>query len=171
MAGYSEGGFCAANLALQYRRDFGVSGVMSGYFSPLDVLVRKVYTQPFPGNPLLRNQNTPLYELPLIPTSEHIPQFWIGAGASDGQDVQAARQFETLLLPHQPSLRVHLWPGGGHNGLTWRGLLTPMLEWMTTDLAAAKEPGGAPASASNPPPSGPPQAPAETSHSGQSPTP
>jgi enterochelin esterase-like enzyme len=36
VAGYSEGGFCAANLALRYPGRFGYSGVLSGYFAPSD---------------------------------------------------------------------------------------------------------------------------------------
>src|SRR5258708_13847668 len=34
IAGYSEGGFCAANLALKYSSRFSFSGVLSGYFQP-----------------------------------------------------------------------------------------------------------------------------------------
>ena len=34
IAGYSEGGFCAANLGLQYSRVFSYAGVLSGYFRP-----------------------------------------------------------------------------------------------------------------------------------------
>jgi enterochelin esterase-like enzyme len=172
-AGYSEGGFCAANLALRYRHDYGFAGVMSGYFSPLDVLVGKTYTQPFDGNTALRDANTPLYELPLIPASQRIPRFWIGAGGAAPQDVLAAHQFEQLLLPRQPGLRVRLWPGGGHNGDTWRGLLTPMLEWMTSNLAAVAERDNAPPLGSGQP-GGPatmaPRQPAETIRSGQPPT-
>ena len=134
-AGYSEGGFCAANLALRYRQDYGYAGVMSGYFSPLDVLVRPNYTKPFPHDPRLRAANSPQQELAQIPVKERIPQFWLGAGGANAPDVAAAREFQQLLLPHQPSLQVNLWHGGGHNGGTWRGLLTPMLEWMTRNLA------------------------------------
>jgi enterochelin esterase-like enzyme len=134
-AGYSEGGYCAANLALRYRQEYGYAGVMSGYFAPLDVLTGPQYTAPFPGDPRLRAENTPQVELSRIPMAEHIPQFWLGAGGADAQDVAAAREFQQLLLPRQPSLQVKLWHGGGHNGETWRGLLTPMLEWMTRNLA------------------------------------
>src|SRR5215472_14451612 len=35
IAGYSEGGYCAANLALVYPARYGFSGVLSGYFMPL----------------------------------------------------------------------------------------------------------------------------------------
>jgi predicted esterase len=34
--GYSEGGFCAANLGLKSGTQFGFSGVLSGYFVPSD---------------------------------------------------------------------------------------------------------------------------------------
>src|SRR5439155_500945 len=36
VAGYSEGGFCAANMALRYPDRYGFAGVLSGYFTPLD---------------------------------------------------------------------------------------------------------------------------------------
>ena len=36
LAGYSEGGYCTANLALVYRLRYGAAGVMSGYFTPSD---------------------------------------------------------------------------------------------------------------------------------------
>jgi enterochelin esterase-like enzyme len=36
IAGYSEGGFCAANIGLHYGQFFGYAGVLSGYFRPLD---------------------------------------------------------------------------------------------------------------------------------------
>ncbi len=137
-AGYSEGGFCAANLALQYRRAFGYAGVLSGYFSPLDILIGEPprYVQPFAGDAALRAANTPMDELPLLPSWAAIPQFWLGAGSGDIQDVSAARAFQQLLLPRQPKVRVVLYPGGGHTMLTWRALVTPMLEWMTPQLTA-----------------------------------
>jgi enterochelin esterase-like enzyme len=134
-AGYSEGGFCAANLALQYPRDFGYAGVLSGYFSPDQVLVGSTYTWPFPGDRALNEANTPLDEVALIPASTHIPLFWLGAGGADSQDVQQARAFQQVLLPRQPKVTLRLWPHGGHSGNTWRGLVLPMLEWMTKDLA------------------------------------
>ena len=34
IAGYSEGGYCAANLALRYPGRYGYAGVLSGYFAP-----------------------------------------------------------------------------------------------------------------------------------------
>src|SRR5262249_29165286 len=34
IAGYSEGGYCAANIALQLPNAYGFAGVLSGYFAP-----------------------------------------------------------------------------------------------------------------------------------------
>ena len=36
IAGYSSGGYCAANLALRHRGSFGAAGIMDGYFRPTD---------------------------------------------------------------------------------------------------------------------------------------
>ena len=35
LAGYSEGGYCAANIALQDPTGYGAAGVLSGYFAPI----------------------------------------------------------------------------------------------------------------------------------------
>ena len=61
VAGYSEGGYCAANLALLYPSRFGSAGVLSGYFVPGDDQfgnpVRTV--NPFGPDAALRALNTP----------------------------------------------------------------------------------------------------------------
>jgi enterochelin esterase-like enzyme len=136
-AGYSEGGYCAANLALQYPQNYGYAGVLSGYFTPAEVLVGKTYTWPFGNNGPLIQQNSPVDEVALIPSWKPIPQFWLGAGQADGLDVQAAREFQQVLLTRQPKVQLTLWAHGGHTGNTWRGLLIPMLKWMTHNLARA----------------------------------
>lgn len=147
-AGYSEGGFCTADLALRYGKTHGYAGVLSGYFSPLSNLVGRPprYVSPFGRNVALRNANTPMATLPLLPPNAVIPRFWLGAGASDGPDIAAARAFQLLLLPRQPKVPLVLAPGGGHTMFTWRGLLAPMLEWITPRLTSAvRNPPGPPA--------------------------
>src|ERR1700690_4115920 len=138
--GYSEGGFCAANLALRYRGTYGDAGVMSGYFSPLDNLLGRPprYVSPFAGYPGLQRENTPIDELPLLPPGSFVPQFWLGAGSGDTQDIAAARSFQQLLLRRQPDAQLILAPGGGHTMFTWRALVPSLLEWVTprlTDVA------------------------------------
>ena len=140
IAGYSEGGYCAANLALQYPGRYGYSGVLSGYFVPLpDQLgnpLREV--SPFGHDKRARERNTPLTRLPRLPVNVHIPLFWLGAGSSYHADVTAAQAFQQVLLTKQPDVTVDIEPGGSHNMATWRALVPPMLEWMTPRLAQAQ---------------------------------
>lgn len=136
IAGYSEGGFCAANLGLQFGSRFGFAGVLSGYFSPMANQVghpaRPV--DPFAGNRKLRLANTPTHELLTLPAGALIPKFWIGTG-SDPSDLRGAQIFRQLLQLRQPSVQLDVIKGGSHTMFTWRALVPPMLEWMTPQLA------------------------------------
>jgi enterochelin esterase-like enzyme len=139
IAGYSEGGYCAANLALVYPARYGYSGVLSGYFAPLhDRLGNPLRTvNPFGGDRRLRERNTPLARIRALPLNVRIPLFWLGAGRSWHKDVTAAQAFQQLLLTRQPNVTLDIAPGGGHNMATWRALVPPLLEWMTPRLARA----------------------------------
>jgi len=144
VAGYSEGGFCAANMALRYPDRFGSAGVLSGYFTPGDnQLADGRQVSPFGGNPYLAAQNTPLTEIGALPAGTTVPRFWLGAGAADGQDVAAAEQFWQALRTRQPGAPLTLTPGGGHTMTTWRAQIPAMLTWMTTGLAQAAHEGTA----------------------------
>lgn len=145
IAGYSEGGYCAANLALVYRLRFGYAGVLSGYFKPFrDQLGNPPrLINPFAKNRARRRVNTPFDRVVALPVSARIPQFWLGAGSKNLEDVKGAHTFQRLLLTRQPDVRVDLEPGGGHSMATWRALVPPLLEWMTPQLAnAAMHPEG-----------------------------
>ncbi len=143
IGGLSEGGFCAANLALQYPARYGYAGVISGYFAPTDDLVplrnrpgtAAVYTPPFPGDPKLRKKNTPDVYITQLPLGTLIPQFFLAAGAQDAQDVQAAQSFRQQLQLYQANVPLFLVPGATHNATAWRGALRPMFSWMTPQLA------------------------------------
>jgi enterochelin esterase-like enzyme len=142
VAGYSEGGFCAANMALRYPRRYGFAGVLSGYFTPLDNQLAGTSrpVSPFGGDDRLRDENTPLDELPNLPAATVIPGFWVAAGAADGQDVLGAERFWQELRPRQPDAPLTLTPGGGHTMTTWRAQIPSMLTWMTPRLARAARP-------------------------------
>lgn len=139
IAGYSEGGFCAANLALLYSRRFGYSGVLSGYFRPFrDRMGNPPHmVSPFGTSLALLQENTPMDRVSALPVSAHIPSFWLGVGSGNRQDMNAAREFQRLLLPRQPDVQLRVAAGGGHTMATWRALVPPMLEWMTPALARA----------------------------------
>jgi enterochelin esterase-like enzyme len=137
IAGYSEGGFCAANLGIKYGTRFAFAGVLSGYFKPYDNQLgtppRPV--SPFGGSQRLRRENTPLDLLESLPPGTPVPEFWLGAGTADAADVKNAEIFEQLVKLRQPTVTLQLVPGGGHTMFTWRALMPPMLEWMTPGLA------------------------------------
>jgi S-formylglutathione hydrolase FrmB len=141
VAGYSEGGFCAANMALRYPHRYGFAGVLSGYFVPLDNQPAGpgLLVSPFGGDNRLREQNTPFDELLNLPATTVLPQFWLGAGAADGQDVASADRFWQELWPRQPGAPLTLTPGSGHTMTTWRAQIPSVLSWMTPRLARAAQ--------------------------------
>ena len=91
LAGYSEGGYCAANIALQDPAGYGAAGVMSGYFSPILSQVpagNKPGGKPhlvnvFLGHPGLQLINTPRAYVTRVPINDVLPAFWLAAGAED----------------------------------------------------------------------------------------
>jgi enterochelin esterase-like enzyme len=143
VAGYSEGGYCAANIALQDPAGYGAAGVMSGYFSPVRSHVPadgKAGGKPrlvnvFLGHPGLQLVNTPREYVTRVPVNQELPAFWLAAGAQDRQDVSAAANFRQLLQTREANVPFVIVPSGGHQGSVWRAALGPMLRWMTPQLA------------------------------------
>jgi enterochelin esterase-like enzyme len=149
VAGYSEGGFCAANMALRLRHSFGFAGVLSGYFRPFNNELANPMRRasPFGRDRALRRENTPQYEAVALPAGTVIPRFWLGAGTGDRQDVSDAEYFWQELSLRQTGVPLVLTPGGGHTMATWRREVPAMLEWMTSGLAKVAGPAPAPAPA------------------------
>ena len=141
VAGYSEGGYCAANLALVYRRHWGAAGILSGYFTPgkdqLGDPPRLV--NPFGSDQHALRQNTPRLRIAALPVSDSIPQFWLGVGSKDVLGLRAAHNFQRLLIARQPTARLDIVPGGRHTMATWRDLAPALLEWMTPLLTQAAQ--------------------------------
>jgi len=153
LAGYSEGGYCAANITLQEPDRWGAAGVMSGYFAPVPSQVpagnrpggKPTQVDVFAGDPALKLINTPQEYLGQVPTSE-LPAFWLAAGAADRSDVDAAAYFRHLLLARLAKVPLLIVPGG-HQGSVWRAALGPMLIWMTPQVAEQAATAAAAASA------------------------
>jgi enterochelin esterase-like enzyme len=139
VAGYSEGGYCAANMALRLPSRYGFAAVLSGYFKPLDNQLAHPIRQvnPFGGNRKLQAQNTPLEEIGTLSTGVLLPRFWLGAGQGNGVDVANAEIFRQVLLLRQADVPLTLTAGGGHTMATWRAEAPSMLQWMTKGLAVA----------------------------------
>jgi enterochelin esterase-like enzyme len=139
VAGYSEGGFCAANMALRYPHRYGFAGVLSGYFKPSDNQLANPsrLVSPFDGNIILEEQNTPLDEIQELPVTAVIPRFWLASGAADQQGVADAEGFWQKLRVRQPDVPLTLTRGAGHTLAAWRAEVPSMLTWMTPGLARA----------------------------------
>jgi enterochelin esterase-like enzyme len=155
VAGYSEGGYCAANIAMQEPGRFGAAGIMSGYFAPIQSQVptgnkpggKPVTVNVFAGHQALQLINSPSAYITKVPLAVRLPAFWLAAGVQDKQDVIAAANFRQLvqtrllvqnrlLLQNRPvNAPFIVVPGGGHQGSVWRAALGPMLAWMTPQLA------------------------------------
>jgi enterochelin esterase-like enzyme len=144
LAGYSEGGYCTANIALQLPKRYGAAGVMSGYFYPLTSQVpagNKAGGKPhlvdvFRGHPGLQLLNTPSWYVTRVPISDFLPAFWLAAGARSKVDVIAATDFRQLLQTRLAVVPLLIIQGGGHQGSVWRAAIGPMLAWMTPQLAS-----------------------------------
>jgi enterochelin esterase-like enzyme len=145
VAGYSEGGYCAANIALQHPDQFGFAGSLSGYFAPAWSQVplggkaggRPIDVYDFAHNKKLLLLNSPDEYITRVPTSLNVPQFFLAAGAADQGDVQAAEFFKQELTLRDADVPLVIIPGGGHQASVWRGALTPMFDWMTPQLAVS----------------------------------
>ena len=143
LAGYSEGGYCTANIALQYPSRYGAAGVMSGYFAPILSAVpagnkpggKPQLVNVFLGHPGLLLVNTPSKYVTRVPVNDILPAFWLAAGAQDRPDVIAAANFRQLLQTRVANVPFVVIPDGGHQGSVWRAALGPMLSWMTPQLA------------------------------------
>ena len=142
VAGYSAGGYCAANIGLQEPGFFGAAGVISGYYAPLPSQVpegnrpgakpQKVYV--FARQPRLAARNSPSVYITQVPSGVFLPNFWLAAGQQDKGDVVAAQEFQQLANLRQANVPLEIL-SGGHTGSVWRAALSPMLEWMTPQLA------------------------------------
>lgn len=141
VAGYSEGGYCAANIGLQYPASFGAVGSISGYFSPtpsrIPVNGRPVNVDVYAHDAHLQLVNSPDEYILHIPVNEIVPQFFLAAGATDSADVSAAETFRQELELRTANVPLDIVAGGGHQARVWRAALTPMFDWMTPQLAAA----------------------------------
>jgi S-formylglutathione hydrolase FrmB len=131
IAGYSSGGYCAANLALRHRAMFGAAGVMDGYFRPTDGPAAAAL-----GNdPAAEAANDPItLARGLTSDTKPLPAFWVSAGTGVAADIAGADAFVASLHGVEQVDLVRE-PGAGHNFYAWRPALPRVLAWMWTQLA------------------------------------
>ena len=156
VAGYSEGGYCAANIALQEPDRFGAAGVMSGYFVPIQSQVpdgQQAGRQAVHGQRVRRAPGAPAGQLAQRVHHQGAAQRpaarLLARGGSPGQagrqrggelpaagaDPAAGAEPAAAAEP-SPDVPFMIVPDGGHQGSVWRAALGPMLAWMTPQLAA-----------------------------------
>lgn len=125
VAGLSEGGFCAAHLALRHPGVYGAAGVMDGYFRPL------------PGTGAHRAAADPADDptalLRALPAGAPVPAFWVMAGTGNPPDYRAAVRF-ALLLRQREDLRLVTVVHGRHTTPAWRAALPDLLHWAALQV-------------------------------------
>lgn len=125
VGGLSEGGFCAARLALRDPTAFGGVAVMDGYFHPnvaFEVRRRLYGVRSVPA------RDDPTAMLRATKPGSPLPSFWIMAGTRNAQDYHNAISFATLL-GRREDLRFLTVVGGNHTTPAWRAALPDLLRW------------------------------------------
>jgi poly(3-hydroxybutyrate) depolymerase len=132
IAGFSSGGYCAANLALRERDRFGAAAVLDGYFRAQDGPAAAALGR----HPALLPANSPLdVAARLRPGSHPLPAFWVMAGTGAYGDYLTARSFVAELdRCADPAFVID--PGAGHNFYAWQKVVPSMLVWLWTELAS-----------------------------------
>lgn len=124
LAGYSAGGYCAANLTVQYPEVFHAGVTMSGYNAPDAAVVLK--------DPALAAANNPLLLLQRMKTQPDIVLMAQGV-QTDGATVADARALIKAL--HRPGTSQLLTLStGSHDTTTFIKEMNPMLTWMSKQI-------------------------------------
>jgi hypothetical protein len=143
IAGYSEGGYCAANIGLQLSTRFGYVGGLSGYYFMSNGQVPAKWqpggtpvavANPFAKYPKLAVRNSPDKYIQEIPIGAPVPAFWLSAGSAESSYVYYAKVFQQYAMMRQSEVPLTIINGGRHDASVWRAALGPMLAWMTPQL-------------------------------------
>jgi enterochelin esterase-like enzyme len=135
LLGLSSGGYCAVNLALRHRAQFGAAVALDGYFQPTDGPAAKVLRY----DRRLEAANDPLVVAQrLQPGSGPVPSIWLSAGASNRDDLNQAKLL-IAALAHVEGVSLLLQNHGGHNFYTWLDALPPALTWSWRQLASPQQ--------------------------------
>jgi pimeloyl-ACP methyl ester carboxylesterase len=130
MAGYSSGGYCAANLALRHPSSFGAAAVINGYFRAADGPAAAALNR----SPALEAANSPLYLAErLQPGNGPVPAFWVAAGTHDIADYQPASMFTAAMdrIQQVPFVKLN----AGDTANAWSTALPTALTWLWQQLA------------------------------------
>jgi enterochelin esterase-like enzyme len=124
IGGLSDGGYCAANLALRHLGSYGVVASMDGLYSTQADLA--VLAKIFGPDAAALRANDPT----VLAQSESgpLPRFWIMRGTRNSTDTIAAGYFRQVLSTREPAMYVVV-DGGNHTPPAWRAALPSLLQW------------------------------------------
>jgi S-formylglutathione hydrolase FrmB len=144
VAGLSEGGTCAMNLALTSPKEFPVFANYSGDESPTYMSDNKEQTIQalFGGSVADYNANN----APYLMTTRHFTGMagWFEAGAQDPDAVSAARALQGLASNAGIDTCIAT-PPGAHNFDFWTHTFSDSLPWLSWKLKLTPEPRSVPA--------------------------
>jgi S-formylglutathione hydrolase FrmB len=124
IGGLSDGGFCAANLALRHPGTFGAVAALDGFYSAYSDLA--VMDKVFGAGSVAIAENDPSTLAREVPS--RLPRFWIMSGSGDAADTVAAQYFRQIVTAREPIEWVIL-RNGQHTPPAWRAALPSMLVW------------------------------------------
>ena len=130
VAGYSSGGYCAANMSLRHPGSFGAAALINGYFRAADGPAAAALNHSQP----LEAANSPLYLAErLTPNSTPLPAFWVAAGTHDKSDYQPATVFTAAMnrVESVPFVKFN----AGDTANAWSAALPVALTWLWRELA------------------------------------
>ena len=130
VAGYSSGGYCAANLALRQRGSFGAAAVINGYFRAADGPAGAALH----SSASLETANSPLYLAEgLAPDGGPVPAFWVAAGTNDAADYRPATMFTAAMdrIEQVPFVKLD----AADTANAWSAALPAALVWLWRQLA------------------------------------
>ena len=124
IGGLSDGGFCATNLALQYRGSYGAVASLDGFYSAYSdlVIMDKIFGATSPS--IQANDPSTL----VLDVHQSLPRFWIMSGSGNTTDTKAAQYFRQLVTTREPIQYVVV-NRGKHTPPAWRVALPSLIEW------------------------------------------
>jgi enterochelin esterase-like enzyme len=124
LMGVSTGGFCAANLALNYPHRFYAAASLSGYYTAItDDTTGDLYR----GNAQVRMLNSPQWT---IGHRKHPPlAFFVFAAMDSVEDQSWAVNFAKAVQPPD-GITLELSPSGGHTRIGWMDVQPKAWDWF-----------------------------------------
>jgi poly(3-hydroxybutyrate) depolymerase len=147
IAGLSEGGTCAATLALNHPKEYAAFGNYSGFESPTYQADNKPQTIQalFGGSAATYDAHNPRYLL----AHHRYPGLagWFEAGAQDAESLPAARTLQRLASTAGIDTCLAT-PPGAHNFAFWQQAFSDSLPWLSWKLQLTPQPSALSASCS-----------------------